>query len=589
MSIFSRYILAKTRFGSPFSPNSSRSGAGSSNGSSETSGLGNREPIQNRHAQTMVSPDPNRLSQRVIWWLAKRLYATLPISFLHATLAYTRKTPRLVENSLKSSDTELIQIVSRRFALHAFQRAATRVPAYRRFLESHGVDPFKVATIETFDRDVPQTRRDNYTRAYSLLDRCIDGQLPEQGAIDESAGSTGEPLNWIRCWKEVEVSKQTFQMGLRFTLGYRQERPSILLNMFSCGAWAAGFRLGTAMESWCLTKNLGPDRERVFRTLQLFGPSRHYLIAGYPPFLRELVLFLKEQPDLDLKSYRIDIMTGGEGFPESWRRLMESELRAGAKIVSGYGASDLEIGIASETPYSIGLSRLLSRDEDLRRAFLGTLREPVFLGQYNPSGHYVREVLNAAGQVELEVTVLNPHSISPRIKYCVGDEGRVIPFERVKAFVQEHDLPLRSEEIALPFLCIFGRCDGTVSIDGANIYPEVVQSALMEHPLAASHIATFKMGVTHGRSGAARLAILLRASKGTTSTLPLTQTCKEAILHKLLTVNTDFRESYRDNPASADPLVKILPFDSDLFEESTRRIKHSYFLEETYFQADLEG
>lgn len=100
------------------------------------------------------------------------------------------------------------------------------------------------------------------------------GRLPAAGAGDESAGSTGEPFNWIRGADELAFNRETFQVALRFSFGWTEsDRPTILLNTFSCGAWAAGFRLGVSLENWCLVKNMGPDPDRVHKTMRLFGPD----------------------------------------------------------------------------------------------------------------------------------------------------------------------------------------------------------------------------------------------------------------------------------------------------------------------------
>lgn len=320
------------------------------------------------------------------------------------------------------------------------------------------------------------------------------------------------------------------------------------------------------------------SRRFALTAMQIFGPGERYLLAGYPPFLAELVRFLHARPGFDVKSFRVDVMSGGEGFPSGWRTFMESGLRPGARLVSAYGASDLEVGIASETPCSKALLGILLDSPTLRKEILGTEREPVFLGQYNPSGDYIRSTRNAAGQNEVEVTTLNPHSVSPRVTFCVGDEGGVLDCEATFARLRALGVDAPAERLALPILFIFGRCDGTVSIDGANIYPDTVASALLEHPLAAATIRTFKMGVTHTPAGTARLKFLLQAVKGIPPSEGLTLECKGAIVQKLLTVNTDFRESYKDNPASADPIVEIVGFESEHLASNPQKVKNSYFL-----------
>lgn len=73
----------------------------------------------------------------------------------------------------------------------------------------------------------------------------------------------------------------------------------------------------------------------------------------------------------------------------------------------------------------------------------------------------------------------------------------------------------------------------------------------------------------------ARLKFLLQAIKRVSLSDGLTHECERAIVQKLLTVNTDFREPYKDNPASADPIVEIVGFDSEHFAANPQKIKNS--------------
>jgi phenylacetate-CoA ligase len=58
-------------------------------------------------------------------------------------------------------------------------------------------------------------------------------------------------------------------------------------------------------------------------------------------------------------------------------------------VYSGYGATDLEIGIAGETPMSVAIRRRARGDEALRRALFGEDSRLPMLFQYNPLNHYV--------------------------------------------------------------------------------------------------------------------------------------------------------------------------------------------------------
>ena len=58
-------------------------------------------------------------------------------------------------------------------------------------------------------------------------------------------------------------------------------------------------------------------------------------------------------------------------------------------VYSGYGATDIEIGMAGESPVSIALRRLARARPDIRRALFGTDARLPMVFQYNPLIHYL--------------------------------------------------------------------------------------------------------------------------------------------------------------------------------------------------------
>ena len=78
----------------------------------------------------------------------------------------------------------------------------------------------------------------------------------------------------------------------------------------------------------------------------MMGTKHNYLLGGYPPFIKHLL----DTGKLDWKKYNINLVVGGEGFIPGWRKYVKSKLRRGSTIISAYGASDLETGMAVETP-----------------------------------------------------------------------------------------------------------------------------------------------------------------------------------------------------------------------------------------------
>jgi phenylacetate-CoA ligase len=102
---------------------------------------------------------------------------------------------------------------------------------------------------------------------------------------------------------------------------------------------------------------------------------------------------------------------------EAMRDYLEQRL---VKVRSGYGASDIQIGIAGETDLSVWVRRLLVASAEVREALLGAGEDRIpMVFQYNPLENYIE--INDLG--EAVVTVNNLSVLSPKLRYNVGDEG----------------------------------------------------------------------------------------------------------------------------------------------------------------------
>ncbi|MEO8469059.1 MAG: hypothetical protein ABI573_05275, partial [Chloroflexota bacterium] len=242
----------------------------------------------------------------------------------------------------------ILHLTGRIRAERAAWRATHVVPAYRAYLEAGGRDPDSLVPAGILDH-LPETDKLSYIDPYPLAARCIDGRIPFVGVtIDESSGSTGTPYNWIRGAAERGVAHRNIAFFARYAFGAGD---LITLNAFSMGAWATGFNMSLGINRHGLVKSIGPDIGKILSTLRYLGPTFHYLIAGYPPFIQHLIEE-GEREGFPWEQYRLVAIVGGEGMTEELRdRLLERF----EVVYSGYGATDLEIGMAAETPVTVAL------------------------------------------------------------------------------------------------------------------------------------------------------------------------------------------------------------------------------------------
>lgn len=443
-------------------------------------------------------------------------------------------------------------------ARRATFRAARQVPAYADYLVQCAATP----------ENPPETDKASYIQKYTTEERCRAGRLSqERTMIDESSGSTGTPYNWIRTKRERLESQRFISYFATYCYG---TQPWITINAFSMGSWATGLNMGQAMERNGIVKNTGPDMGKIISTLRFFGPRYPYLILGYPPFLKHF-LDVAAAEGFPFSQYRLNALVGGEGMSEGLRDYL---LQRFGKVYSGYGATDLEIGIAGETPISVGIRRLAWKNPKLKESLFGRDSRLPMLFQYNPLMHHV----TVNDHRELVFTITRGSLLSPRIRYNIHDEGGVARYDEVISrlrsagcsladVVQPQDpIPIR-----MPFLWVYGRRDSTISVMGANIYPEDLEQCLYSDPDLAKLTRSFCLSLTEGPSASVRPCFMFEI--GVEATESLRERFAQVMTRQLEQLNADFREARHEYPETLEPEIKLFRYGEGPFREDAGRIK----------------
>jgi len=461
---------------------------------------------------------------------------------------------------------------------HAAMRSALRardwVPAYSEYLDSHGWRDEPRLPIGDRVRRLPITDKDSYVRAYPTAERCVGGTIPLQHTqIDESSGSSGVPYNWVRGKDELEDMHREMAHFSRWIFG----QPLITINSFSMGAWATGVNVGEALRQVGMVKSTGPDIDKILGTLEFFGSGYRYLLTGYPPFLKHLVEAGLEH-GFDWSAYQVAAIVGGEAISEEMRAFIEHHIRP---VYSGYGASDVAMGIAAETPLTVWLRKRAHSDCGLRENLLGDQQHLPMLFQYNPLDHYVET--NDEG--ELIFTVSRP-LLSPRIRYNLHDLGGTIPFDSVCALLRESGLEAeaghRLHQWRWPLLYVAGRSDSTVSYMGANLYPADVERAIFAEPSDHGRYGAFCLELaTVGAGGEARPTVHvedLLPERDAVNRRSGEDALARRVISHLAEVNRDFRSALAEDPSAAQLSVVLHDPGEGPFVQNSRRIKRAYVL-----------
>lgn len=453
--------------------------------------------------------------------------------------------------------------ISRKRASAAFYNAQRNVPAYAEFLHELRADS------PTEWEDVPSMDKTNYVKRWSMEARCQGGRLPTRGAVlDESSGSSGTASNWVRGATERDAGRRLIQYSTRSTFG---DESFILINAFALGPWATGMNVSMALVDRCVLKSTGPDVGKIVATLELLGPKYKYVVAGYPPFLKTLV----DTATIDWSAFHVSAVVGGEGMSESLRAALNRCFR---NTVSSFGASDLEINIAFESPFAVALRQAAERNPALANDLYGHEALPMIF-QFDPLNY----LIESDAERNLLFTINRLQNVSPRIRYNLHDRGIVRRTADVLSVLRDHDVTLQpaAPRIDLPLLFHWGRQDSAVGFYGCKITPEDVQHVLMRRPELGTQVANFALHPYEDTEANKRLELWVELADGTAlpeSTDGGASSWDAQVWPELAAVNQDFRESIKMVPKGFHPTVRLFPFGASPISGQDARIKKQYIV-----------
>ena len=352
----------------------------------------------------------------------------------------------------------------------------------------------------------------------------------------------------------------------------------ITINGFSMGAWATGVNAGEAMRRNGIVKSTGPDLEKILRTLEFFGPRYPYVITGYPPFLKHLV-DESEKRGFDWQRYRIYGVAGGEGMSEGLRAYLE---RRFITVYSGYGASDIDIGVAGEMPITVWIRKRVAENPALQRALFGDDPRLPMLFQYNPLDYYIET--NDAERTDYHRQppegALAAHPLQhPRrgrrhpLRPDARRAARVRP--RPAAGVQ----PGRSSPSS--------RCRSSTSSGAATARsPTWARTSTRRTSSRGSSrrartpggSARSASNCSISASGEQRACVHVEVLDGITDDAAFADRLRERVLDRLLATNLDFRSSVEEDPSAREIIVRLHAEGQGPFAMNSGRIKRRYIV-----------
>lgn len=450
-------------------------------------------------------------------------------------------------------------------AYYEFYKAKKNVPAYKKFLKSKNFNRPSFNGLVPQINEIPIIDKDNYIKIYPLRERCINGALPNSGlVIDESSGSSGMPTNWVRGEKERKRNAKFIKFGIKKLFG---KDPLFIINAFALGAWATGMNITMSCLPFAKVKSLGPDIEKIKNTLKEFGNDHKYLIMGYPPFLKLFV----DQSEVNFNNYDISFIFGGEPMSEGMRDyLFKKGIK---KIYSSYGASDLELNISSENPFTISLRRLIRQNEELKKKLIKFTGALPMIFQYNPSDFLIEINKNN----EIITTICRPDYVAPKIRYNIHDKGHIMQYQNIVKIITKLNLQdkIRWSKTDLPVLFHYGRSNMTVSFYGSNISPNDIQDSLYRIAELAKIVNSYFLDVEEDADGNKNLKIYFELIKNV-NPKQKTKDFHKLFFDALAKTNQDFKKSKEMINDNKKMELIFCKFNTKFFAENDIKIKAKY-------------
>lgn len=365
----------------------------------------------------------------------------------------------------------LIKRIQQRRVLSIFKHAAKSIPFYRKYLEQLNIDFRKVKSIQVFKNIVPILNKDKLFTPQNLNIRdYLSDNLKAPQSIFPSSGFSGKFSFGLVSKEETKKQSKTIDYSLDHAFDTTHKK-TLLINALSMGI--------NIPTSKATIVNTGLRSDIVFFIIRRFAKEFDQIILiGENSFIKNLLEQGLEE-GLSWQDYDIHIIFGGESFPESFRTYIEHLVgiapddKRGVFIGSSFGCAEIGLNLLWETPQTIQIRKRACFHEKLRVGLLGedTPLCPIFF-QHNPLNIYIEE-LNG----KLLFTSLNPKALLPIIRYDTGDEGLIIPFNKLKKALKDLGLKQYTPKYRLPLIAVKSRGQ-YIDFNGNKIYPDMVKNAL---------------------------------------------------------------------------------------------------------------
>jgi phenylacetate-CoA ligase len=135
-----------------------------------------------------------------------------------------------------------------------------------------------------------------------------------------------------------------------------------------------------------------------------------------------------------------------------------------------------------------------------------------------------------------------------------------------------------NENFRFPFLWVYGRKDFTISVMGANIYPEDLEQCLYADEALSKITKSFCMSLSEHENGEVRPAFYFEITVEPGEVLE--KQFGDSILSQLVDLNADFREAWHEYPETLVPEIHLFREGEGPFKSDQGKIKQARLIKQ---------
>ena len=488
------------------------------------------------------------------------------------------KDQQKLQRKLTDSHPKQWQRLGRDRAYALFNDMVASVPAYQKFLQSHGLENTQFSSFDQL-KFIPAVDKDNYLKKYSRKDLTWSGSFGKGSwTISSTSGSTGQPYYFPRQHEQDMQYAITAEQYLVQNFSIDAQK-TLYIVAFPMGAWIGGVFTYEAIK---IVADKGYDlsiitpgihkQEIINAIKQLASEYDQVILGAYAPFLRD-ILEDGERDGIDWSAINVKFVFSAEAFSEQFRDYVADKAKLGnifTDTLNHYGTVDIGT-MAHETPLSIAIRRELVDKNLLGMVFHEGKKEPT-LCQFDPSMFYFEE--------KDKTLYCSAYSGIPLFRYDLKDYGGVISYKKMETKLKAVGISLDElknrvgstyEDWKLPFVYVYERNDFSVSYYAFYVYPEPIKKALIAESLREDLTGKFTMSVEYEKGLQKLYIVAEKVGEPKRSEAEISFEARERCHEFLMRESSEYPELFAIKGDTVLPVIRLRPYEDKEYFQPGRK------------------